>query len=104
MVPEFRDGRPVRLVGRILEQRTHTTEDGEQQPAKYVALRGSQPLLGAELARGSATSIVVEGVFDHIMLDPDSIATVFAVTSPDNTTKLIDLLSEDPGGLLRAAG
>lgn len=40
----------------------------------------------------------------HIMLDPDSIATVFAVTSPDNTTELIDLLSEDPGGLPRADG
>ena len=40
----------------------------------------------------------------RIMLDPDSIATVFAVTSPDGTTKLIDLLAEDAGGLPRGDG
>jgi hypothetical protein len=40
----------------------------------------------------------------HIMLDPDSIATVFAVTSPERTTELIDLLSEDADGLPRADG
>ena len=34
-----------------------------------------------------------------IMLDPASIATVFAVTSPDGTTELVDLLAEEAGGL-----
>jgi hypothetical protein len=33
----------------------------------------------------------------RIMLDPQSIATVFAVTSPDGTTQLIDLLAENVG-------
>ena len=35
----------------------------------------------------------------RIMLDPQSIATVFAVTSPDGTTELVDLLPEEAGGL-----
>ena len=35
----------------------------------------------------------------RIMLDPQSIATVFAVTSPAGTTELIDLLPEEAGGL-----
>ena len=35
----------------------------------------------------------------RIMLDPDSIATVFAVTSPAGTTEPIDLLPEEAGGL-----
>jgi len=35
----------------------------------------------------------------RIMLDPDSIATVFAVTSPAGTTEHIDLLPEEAGGL-----
>ena len=35
----------------------------------------------------------------RIMLDPDSIATVFAVTSPAGTTEAIDLLPEEAGGL-----
>jgi len=40
----------------------------------------------------------------RIMLDPASIATVFAVTSPAGTTELIDLLAEEPGGLSRGDG
>jgi len=35
----------------------------------------------------------------RIMLDRDSIATVFAVTSPAGTTELVDLLPEEAGGL-----
>ena len=35
----------------------------------------------------------------RIMLDPDSIATVFAVTSHAGTTELIDLLPEEADGL-----
>ena len=40
----------------------------------------------------------------RIMLDPASIATVFAVTTPDGTTELIDLLAEEAGGLPRGRG
>ena len=35
----------------------------------------------------------------RIMLDPESIATVFAVTSPAGTTEVVDLLPEEAGGL-----
>ena len=35
----------------------------------------------------------------RIMLDPASIATVFAVTSPAGTTELIDLVPEEAGAL-----
>jgi DNA primase len=64
VVPELRDGQPVWLVGRILEHDPIADGDVEKAPPKYLALRGSKPLLGAELARDSATVIVVEGVFD----------------------------------------
>jgi hypothetical protein len=40
----------------------------------------------------------------RIMLDPASIATVFAVTSPDGTTELVDLVPEEAGGLPRGDG
>jgi hypothetical protein len=40
----------------------------------------------------------------RIMLDPSSIATVFAVTSPAGTTELIDLLPEEAGGLPSGRG
>ena len=35
----------------------------------------------------------------RIMLDPASIASVFAVTSPVGPTELVDLLPEEAGGL-----
>jgi hypothetical protein len=35
----------------------------------------------------------------RIMLDPESIATIFAVMSSDGTTELIDLLPEEAGSL-----
>jgi hypothetical protein len=38
------------------------------------------------------------------MLDPESIATVFAVMSPDGTTELVDFLPEEAGGLPRGDG
>ena len=52
VVPELRDGHPVWLVGRILEQVqvTQADEDAEKSPPKYLALRGSKPLLGWEHA------------------------------------------------------
>ena len=40
----------------------------------------------------------------RIMLDPESIATIFAVTSSDGTTELIDLLPEEAGGLPSGRG
>ena len=40
----------------------------------------------------------------RIMLDPSSIATVFAVTSPDGATELIDLLPEEAVGLPSGRG
>jgi hypothetical protein len=40
----------------------------------------------------------------RIMLDPASIATVFAVTHPDGTTEVVDLLAEDAGGFSRSDG
>jgi DNA primase len=108
VVPELRDGRPVWLVGRILEQRSHTTEDGKQQPPKYLALRGSKPLLGAELARGSATVIVVEGVFDLLTLRRwgyPAVALVGTHTRPDVIDqlrafqRLYLVLDQDDAGL-----
>jgi hypothetical protein len=38
------------------------------------------------------------------MLDPASIATVFAVTSSAGTTELVDLLPEEAGGLPSGRG
>ena len=35
----------------------------------------------------------------RIMLDPASIASVFAVTSPAGTTEVVDLVPEEAGGL-----
>jgi hypothetical protein len=40
----------------------------------------------------------------RIMLDPESIAAVFAVMSPDGTTEVVDLLPEEAGGLYRGDG
>ena len=44
---------------------------------------------------GSALAAALEA--RRIMLDPDSIATVFAVTSPAGTTELVDVLPEEAG-------
>jgi DNA primase len=71
VIPELRNGHPVWLVGRVLEQRTDSqdaTGNGSEPPPKYLALPGSKPLLGAEHVRGSTTVIVVEGVFDLLTL------------------------------------
>jgi len=68
IVPEVRDGRAVWLVGRLLEPVVRAERDDGEAPPRYLALRGAKPLLGAELARGSATVIVVEGVFDLLTL------------------------------------
>jgi len=68
VVPEFRDGQAVWLVGRLLDPVASSEGEAGEAPPKYLALRGSKPLLGAELAQGSPTVIVVEGVFDLLTL------------------------------------
>ena len=40
----------------------------------------------------------------RIMLDPASIATVFAITSPAGTTEHVDLVPEEAGGLHSGRG
>ncbi len=89
VVPELRDGNPVWLVGRTLERGPDDgliSDDTKQAPPKYLALPGSKPLLGAEQARGSATVIVVEGVFDLLTLRRwgyPAVALVGTHTRPD---------------------
>ena len=46
-----------------------------------------------------ATALAAALEAHRIMLDRDSIATVFAVTGPAGTTELIELLPEEAGGL-----
>jgi hypothetical protein len=85
VVPEFRHGEPVWLVGRLLETVRSSLPESDPPP-RYLALRGSKPLLGAELAWGSATVIVTEGVFDFITLRQWGYPTVALVgthTRPD---------------------
>ena len=53
-----------------------------------------------EVATALAAALEAHG----IMLDPESIATVFAVTSPDRTSELVDLLPEGAGGRPRGHG
>src|SRR5262249_1194491 len=77
-------------------------------PPKYLALRGSKPLLGAELARGSATVIVVEGVFDLLTLRSwgyPAVALVGTHTRADTVDQLRSfkrvylVLDQDDAGL-----
>jgi DNA primase len=86
VVPELRGGHPVWLVGRLLENGEQAPESDEDPPPKYLALRGSKPLLGAELAREAATVVVVEGVFDLLTLRRwgyPAVALVGTHTRPD---------------------
>jgi DNA primase len=63
VVPEVRDGRPVWLVGRALD-------DDAARRAKYLGLPGRKPLLGweAALAGGAPEVCLVEGPFDALVL------------------------------------
>ncbi len=110
VVPELRDGHPVWLVGRILEQVqvTQADENADESPPKYLALRGSKPLLGWEQARGSATVIAVEGVFDLLTLRKwgfPAVALVGTHTRPDILDQLRTfrrvylVLDQDKAGL-----
>jgi DNA primase len=60
VVPELRGGQPIWLVGRAIDARPDTP--------KYLGLPGVKPLLGWEMAAGSPTAVVVEGVFDWLTL------------------------------------
>jgi DNA primase len=108
VVPELRNGHPVWLVGRILEQASDGEVNSEQPPPKYLALRGSKPLLGIEQARGSATVIVVEGVFDLLTLQGwgyPAVALVGTYARPDVVDQLRTfkraylVLDQDDAGL-----
>lgn len=59
VVPEIRDGRPVWLIGRELD-------DGDGP--KYLGLPGPKRLLGWESASRAQAVFVVEGVFDWLTL------------------------------------
>jgi DNA primase len=63
VVPEVRDGRPVWLVGRALD-------DDAARRAKYLGLPGRKPLLGweAALAARAPEVCLVEGPFDALVL------------------------------------
>jgi DNA primase len=58
VIPELCAGRPMWLIGRAL------AEDLADDVPKYLGLPGAKPLLGWDVARGSATVCVVEGMFD----------------------------------------
>jgi DNA primase len=107
VVPELRDGLPVWLVGRLLEPASPAAPEGDAPP-KYLALRGSKPLLGAENVRGSATVIVTEGVFDFLTLRHwgyPVVALVGTHTRPDLLDQLREfqrlyvVLDQDDAGL-----
>jgi DNA primase len=60
VIPEFRNGRAIYLVGRATQQ---------YQKAKYLGLPGApKPLYGGELIRGASDVFVVEGAFDWLTL------------------------------------
>jgi DNA primase len=60
VVPELRGGAPLWLVGRTI--------DARDDAPKYLGLPGPKPLLGWEGALGAETAVVVEGVFDLLVL------------------------------------
>jgi DNA primase len=106
VVPEVRRGEPVWLVGR-------TVEDTGGGP-KYLGLPGAKPLLGWEMAPGSPTLILVEGVFDWLTLVQwgfPSLALVGTRVRPDALRALgarfervyLALDADDAGGEAAAA-
>src|SRR6266852_1207493 len=62
VIPELCAGRPMWLIGRAV------AEDLSDDVPKYLGLPGAKPLLGWDLARGSTTVCVVEGVFDFLTI------------------------------------
>jgi DNA primase len=70
VVPEFRRGQPIWLVGRAFPE--PLADDTE----KYLGLPGRKPLLGFKESRGAAVVWVVEGPFDWLTLRGWGVAAV----------------------------
>jgi DNA primase catalytic core len=83
VVPELRGGAPVWLVGR-------TIDNGGDTP-KYLGLPGPKPLLGWERARHAEVAVVVEGVFDLLVLGKWGIPAVALVGTHAGPRALDDL-------------
>ena len=83
VVPELRGGAPVWLVGR-------TIDAGSDAP-KYLGLPGSKPLLGWERVLGTELAVVVEGVFDLLVLAMWGLPAVALVGTHPNTAGLDEL-------------
>jgi DNA primase len=83
VVPELRGGAPVWLVGR-------TIGTGGDAP-KYLGLPGPKPLLGWEQARHAEVAVVVEGVFDLLVLCKWGIPAVALVGTHAGPGALDDL-------------
>ena len=62
VVPDLRGGRPVWLIGRLLDE-----APADDAPVQ-LGLPGSKPLLGLDEARHSPTVVVTEGSFDYLTL------------------------------------
>ncbi|MGH2355190.1 MAG: CHC2 zinc finger domain-containing protein, partial [Chloroflexota bacterium] len=60
VVPEFRDGAPIWLVGRAI--------DSPSGAPKYLGLPGRKPLLGWDAVRDEPVVCLSEGVFDWLTL------------------------------------
>lgn len=78
VVPEFRGGQPVWLVGRTI--------DPDASGPKYLGLPGPKPVFGWEEAAGSASVTLVEGVFDWLNLrqwDLPALALVGTYVRPE---------------------
>ncbi len=59
-IPEVRNGQPVWLIGRLVDERTDAP--------RYMSLPGPRPLLGLEQIAGRAAVVGTEGVFDWLTL------------------------------------
>lgn len=62
VVPDLCSGRPVWLIGRVLDEAV-----ADDVPV-HLGLPGPKPLLGLDEARSSPTVIVTEGSFDYLTL------------------------------------
>jgi DNA primase len=94
VVPEFRSGQPVWLVGRILPQEGGLPEDQEETP-KYLVLPGPKPLLGLEQARDSPAVVVCEGIFDYLTAVSWGYPTV-GLTGTHVSAEVVDQLRTFP--------
>jgi DNA primase len=83
VVPELRGDAPMWLVGR-------TIDAGGDAP-KYLGLPGPKPLLGWEQARHAEVAVVVEGVFDLLVLGAWGVPAVALVGTHAGARALNDL-------------